>query len=56
MYCYTVLSVWFDYFNYFAFLRLVDLEPITKLVNLERLSLMDNPVTKVEGSKTHCTP
>ena len=26
--------------------RLVDLEPITKLVNLERLSLMDNPVTK----------
>lgn len=26
--------------------RLVDLEPITKLANLERLSLMDNPVTK----------
>lgn len=26
--------------------RLVDLEPVTKLVNLERLSLMDNPVTK----------
>ena len=26
--------------------RLVDLEPLTKLVNLERLSLMDNPVTK----------
>lgn len=28
--------------------KLVDLEPITKLVNLERLSLMDNPVTKVK--------
>ncbi|CAJ1354495.1 unnamed protein product [Effrenium voratum] len=26
--------------------KLVDLEPITKLANLERLSLMDNPVTK----------
>ena len=26
--------------------RLVDLEPVIKLVNLERLSLMDNPVTK----------
>lgn len=26
--------------------RLVDLEPLTKLKNLERLSLMDNPVTK----------
>lgn len=28
--------------------KLVDLEPVTKLVNLERLSLMDNPVTKVK--------
>lgn len=28
--------------------RLVDLEPLTKLKNLERLSLLDNPVTKVK--------
>ncbi|CAE7434068.1 SNRPA1 [Symbiodinium natans] len=28
--------------------KLVDLEPITQLKNLERLSLMDNPVTKVK--------
>merc|ERR1719437_357349 len=27
--------------------KLVDLEPLTKLKNLERLSLLDNPVTKV---------
>merc|ERR1719437_258453 len=28
--------------------KLVDLEPLTKLKNLERLSLLDNPVTKVK--------
>merc|ERR1719476_184489 len=28
--------------------KLVDLEPITKMPNLERLSLLDNPVTKVK--------
>lgn len=28
--------------------KLVDLEPLTKLKTLERLSLMDNPVTKVK--------
>merc|ERR1719324_2272519 len=28
--------------------RLVDLEPLTKLKTLERLSLLDNPVTKVK--------
>lgn len=28
--------------------KLVDLEPLTKLKKLERLSLMDNPVTKVK--------
>merc|ERR1719436_1962648 len=28
--------------------KLVDLEPLTKLKNLERLSLLENPVTKVK--------
>merc|ERR1719379_2749197 len=28
--------------------KLVDLEPLTRLKNLERLSLLENPVTKVK--------